>query len=96
MSFLSATRSFHDIEPGALAAVLDAGRRGGVTVVCDLPRQLTPAAVRGLEQADLVVVVTRCDVRGVAGAATMAAVLTTLNPTVGLVVRGPSPGGLPA
>ena len=33
----------NDVEPGALAAVIDAGRRGGATVVCDLPRRLTRA-----------------------------------------------------
>ena len=96
VSFLSGGRSFHEIEPGALAAVLDAGRRGGVTVLCDIPRQLTPAAVCALQCTDLVVVVTSCDVRGAAAAAAMVSVLTTVNPAIGLVVRGPSPGGLRA
>lgn len=94
VSILSGTRCFHDVEPGALAAVLDAGRRGGTTVVCDIPRQLTAAAVCAVQYADLVVVVTGCDVRGAAAAAAMVSVLTTINPGVGLVVRGPSPGGL--
>ncbi len=96
VSFLTGNRSFHEIEPGALAAVLDAGRRGGVTVLCDIPRQLTPAAVCALQCADLVVVVTSCDVRGAAAAAAMVSVLTTVNPAIGAVVRGPSPGGLRA
>lgn len=94
VSVLSATRSFHEIDPGAVAAVADAGRRGGVTVVCDIPRPVTAAAVRALQHADLVVVVTTCDVRGVAAAAATTAVLRAINPSVGLVVRGPSPGGL--
>jgi secretion/DNA translocation related CpaE-like protein len=95
VSILSGTRSFHEVDPGALAAVLDAGRRGG-TVVCDLPRQLGPAALCALQCADLVVVVTSCDVRGVVATAGLVGVLTTVNPNVGLVVRGPSPGGLRA
>ncbi len=96
ISFLSGTRSFHDIEPDALEAVLDAGRRGGVTVLCDMPRQLTPAAVCALQYADLVVALTSCDVRGAAAAAATVSVLATVNPALGLVVRGPSPGGLRA
>lgn len=93
---LSGTRAFGEIDPGALAALLDAARRGGVTVVCDLPRQLTPAAVCALQYADLAVLVTTCDVRGVAAATATAAVLKTVNPALALVVRGPSPGGLRA
>jgi secretion/DNA translocation related CpaE-like protein len=95
VSILSGTRSFHEVDPGALAAVLDAGRRGG-TVICDLPRQLGPAALCALQCADLVVVVTSCDVRGVAAAAGLVRALNTVNPNIGLVVRGPSPGGLRA
>lgn len=96
VSILSGTRSFHEVDPGALAVVLDAGRRGGVTVICDLPRQLGPAPVQALQCADLVVVVGSCDVRGVAAAAALVPVLATVNPNIGLVVRGPSPGGLRA
>lgn len=96
VSFLSGTRSFHEIEPDALAAVLDAGRRGGVTVLCDMPRQLTPAMICALQYTDLIVTLTSCDVRGAAAAAAMVSVLTTVNTAIGLVVRGPSPGGLRA
>lgn len=94
LSILSGTRCFHDIDPGALTAVVDAGRRGGLTVVCDVPRQLGPAAVSALQCADLVAVVSSCDVRSVAATTVTTAVLRTLNPAIGLVVRGPSPGGL--
>lgn len=94
LSILSGTRCFHDVDPGALTAVVDAGRRGGVTVVCDVPRQLNPAAVSALQCADLVAVVSSCDVRSVAATTVTTAVLRTLNPALGLVVRGPSPGGL--
>jgi secretion/DNA translocation related CpaE-like protein len=93
---LSATRRGAQIGAGPLQAVIDAGRRGGVTVVCDLPRRLTAAAEAALDEADLVVVVGQCDVRCCAAIAAMASTLTTVNPNVGLVVRGPSPGGLRA
>ena len=76
------------------AAVLDAGRRGGATVVCDVPRQLTPVCAQALEVADLVIVMTSCDVRAIAATAALSGVLRTVNQNVGLVVRGPSPGGL--
>lgn len=96
VSILSGTRDFHEIDSGAAAAVLDAGRRGGTTVVCDVPRHLTSAAVCALEFADLVVVVTTCDVRATAATSAMLAAVRNVNPAVGLVVRGPSPGGLRA
>lgn len=93
---LSGARSFHEIENAALSAVLDAGLRGGATVVCDVPRQLSPVSARALELADLLVVITSCDVRGIAATTALAGVLRTVNPNIGLVVRGPSPGGLRA
>jgi secretion/DNA translocation related CpaE-like protein len=91
---LSGTRRDGDIADGALRAVVDAGRRGGATVVCDLPRRLTPAVEAALDAADLVVVIGSCDVRSCASVAAMAPTLLAINPNVGLVVRGPSPGGL--
>ena len=94
VSILSGTRRFHEIDPGAVTAVVDAGRRGGATVVCDIPRQLTPAAICAVQFADLVVVVTSCDVRAIAATTAMLGALRSVNPAVGLVVRGPSPGGL--
>jgi secretion/DNA translocation related CpaE-like protein len=93
---LSGTRLGYELDAVAVDAVVDAGRRGGATVVCDLPRRLTDAAQTALDTADLVVLVSPCDVRACAATATIAAVLTGINPNVGLVVRGPSPGGLRA
>ena len=93
---LSGTRRGYELDAGAVSAVIDAGRRGGATVVCDLPRRLTDATQTALDTADLVVVVTPCDVRACAATATVAAVLIGINPNVGVVVRGPSPGGLRA
>ncbi len=91
---LSGTRQFHDLGPSALLAVLDAAQRAGVPAVCDMPRQVGPAATAAVERADLVCVMTPCDVRGIAGAAVLIGALRPLNPNLGLVVRGPAPGGL--
>jgi len=96
ISLLSGTRRGYELEAGPVDAVIDAGRRGGVTVVCDLPRRLSDASQVALDAADLVVLVTPCDVRACAATATIASVLAAINPQLGLVVRGPSPGGLRA
>ncbi|ORW22242.1 hypothetical protein AWC19_00815 [Mycobacterium palustre] len=96
ISLLSGTRRGHELDVAPVDAVVDAGRRGGVTVVCDLPRRLTDAAHTALDAADLVVVVSPCAVRACAATAAMAPVLAAINPNLGLAVRGPSPGGLRA
>ncbi|CAN5815350.1 septum site-determining protein Ssd [soil metagenome] len=96
VSVLSGTRQEHELAGTAVDAVIDAGRNAGTTVVCDLPRRLTDAVETALDAADLVVLVTQCDVRACAATAAMAPALTSVNPNVGLVVRGPSPGGLSA
>jgi secretion/DNA translocation related CpaE-like protein len=96
ISLLSGTRRGCELDAGPVDAVVDAGRRGGVTVVCDLPRRLTDATQTALDAADLVVVVSPCDVRACAATATIAPVFSAINPHLGLVVRGPSPGGLRA
>jgi hypothetical protein len=93
---LSGARHGHEIDAGAVEAVVDAGRRGGMLVICDLPRRMTSAASYSLDCADLVAVITTCDVRGVAASSALAPVLRGINPNVGLVVRGPAPGGLRA
>lgn len=96
ITLLSGTRRGYELDAGPVDAVVDAGRRGGVTVICDLPRRLTDAAQAALDTADLVVLVSPCDVRACAATGSVAPVLATINPNVGLVVRGPSPGGLRA
>ncbi|KAA8970507.1 septum site-determining protein Ssd [Mycobacterium sp.] len=96
VSLLSGIRADYDVHAAALDAVVDAGRRGGTTVVCDLPRRLTDAVHTALKSADLVVVVSQADVRACAATATVVGALAGINPNIGLVVRGPSPGGLRA
>ncbi|MDL5154495.1 septum site-determining protein Ssd [Actinomycetospora termitidis] len=80
--------------PEAAVAVVEAGRRAGDVVVCDLPRHLTPTATAVLEVADLTVLVVPAEVRATAAASRVAQQVTELGATVGVVVRGPSPGGL--
>ncbi|MGZ4582989.1 MAG: septum site-determining protein Ssd [Mycobacterium sp.] len=96
VSVLSGTRRGYELDAAPVGAVVDAGRRGGVTVVCDLARRLTDATQAALDAADLVVVVSRCDVRACAATGAMTPALAAINPNLGLVVRGPSPGGLRA
>ena len=93
---LSMGRDGGHVDAAALDAVVEAGCRGGVTVVCDVPRRATSAAETALAAADLVVLVTPADVRSCAAAAAMGHWLATSNANVGLVVRGPAPGGLGA
>lgn len=94
ISVLSAGRTGGEIEAVALNAVLDGACRGGATIVCDLPRRVTPAVDAVLDVADLVVLVTTADVRSCASAGAIGQWLVTTNPNVGLVVRGPAPGGM--
>ncbi len=100
VSLLSGSRvlagdlSSNDIRPLPLAAVIDAGSRAGVTVVCDVVRQPTPAAETALAAADLVVLITTADVRSCAASAAIARWVSVGNPNTGVLVRGPSPGGL--
>lgn len=96
MSVLSGTRRAYELTAGPVTAIVDAGRRGGATVICDLPRRLTEATETALDTADLVVLISQCDVRACAATAATAAALSAVNPNIGLVVRGPSPGGLRA
>jgi secretion/DNA translocation related CpaE-like protein len=93
---LSGSRCGYELDARAVGAVVDAGRRGGVTVICDLPRGVTEAAETALDTADLVVVIAPCDVRSCAARSAIVPRLRNINPSVGLVVRGPSPGGLGA
>jgi secretion/DNA translocation related CpaE-like protein len=94
VSVLSGDRTGSDIDASPLAAVIDAGSRAGATVVCDLPRRSTGAVETVLGAADLVVVITSADVRSSAAAAAIAPWVTAVNANAGIVVRGPSPGGL--
>jgi len=86
--------SDRDLEPEVVDVVLDSGRRAGALTIIDLPRQPSAVADRVVEQADLTVLVTPADVRGCFAAGRTCRRLTGLGGRPGLVVRGPSPGGL--
>lgn len=95
LGVLSCDRSDQGPSPAAVTAVLRSGRRAGETVVCDLPRHPTAAAVAALGDADLTVVVVPADVRSCAAAARVAGIVAEHGGgAVGLVVRGPAPGGV--
>lgn len=96
VTLLANGRGGGEIDPTALAAVVEAGSRGGATVVCDVPRRSTAAAENALDAADLVIMVVTAEVRACAAAGAMVPWLSAINPNVGLVVRGPAPGGLRA
>jgi secretion/DNA translocation related CpaE-like protein len=91
---LSGSRTGSDIDAAPLGAVLDAGSRGGATVICDLPRRSTGTVELVLDVADLVVVIAPADVRSCAATAAITPWVSSANPNAGVVVRGPSPGGL--
>lgn len=82
--------------PEAVAAVLDAGRRAGDVVVCDLPRTDGPTTRAVLDRADSTVVVVPAEVRACAAAARVLAAVGPRATGLSVVVRGPAPGGLTA
>ncbi|NMH98682.1 septum formation initiator [Pseudonocardia sp. K10HN5] len=96
LGVLSCDRSEQGPSPAAVEAVIEAGRRAGETVVCDLPRYPTDTALVALAAADLAVLVVPADVRSCAAAARVAAVLAEQAGPVQVVVRGPAPGGVSA
>jgi len=94
LTVLSCDRGGAGPDPGAAVAVVDAGRRAGEVVVCDLPRHTTDTALAVADAADLVVLVVPAEVRAVAAAARVAEPLAERGVPLRLVVRGPAPGGL--
>lgn len=80
--------------PATVTAVLDAARRSGTVIVCDVSRNVGPAAETMVASADLVVLVTPARVGGALAAARTTDWVSARNPNPGLVVRGPAPGGL--
>lgn len=84
------SRSRDDAAPipaSAMRAVLDAARRGAGLVVVDLPRHPDEAAAEALAVADVTLLVTSCDVRGVAAASAVTAELSRTTSDLRLVVR---------
>jgi len=94
LTVLSCDRSGGGPAPDAAAAVVEAGKRAGETVVCDLPRHLTDAAAAVVDVSDLTVLVVPAEVRAVASAARVAEQVAARGAALAVVVRGPAPGGL--
>lgn len=94
LTLLSGARKGEGPAPDAVAAVVEAGRRAGDVVVCDVPRQLDAAAWAAIDRADLTVIITPAEVRAAITAGQMAKELAGRGATAQLIVRGPSPGGL--
>ena len=84
------------VPAAAMRSVLSAGQRGHEVVVVDLPRHLDAAAEEALVRSAVTLLVVPAEVRSVAAASRVLARLVDLAPRVGLVVRGPGPGGLDA
>ncbi|GIE57609.1 septum site-determining protein Ssd [Actinoplanes octamycinicus] len=78
----------------AMAATLDAARRGRDVIVADLPRQLDDAAVLALQAADRTLLVVPAELRATASAARTLAQIRPHCDQVAVVVRGPAPGRL--
>ncbi|MEV4117780.1 septum site-determining protein Ssd [Micromonospora sp. NPDC049645] len=80
----------------AMAATVDAARRGRDFVVVDLPRQLDDAAVVALQAADHAFIVVPAELRATAAATRVAAAVAPHCAALSVVVRGPAPGRLRA
>ncbi|WP_279580086.1 septum site-determining protein Ssd [Fodinicola feengrottensis] len=84
-----------EVDPAAVRAVLEAGRRGRDLVVVDLPRRPDEATTAAVQASDTVLLVVPAEVRGCAAAAArMAKVVQPHCSDLRVVVRGPAPAGL--
>ncbi len=84
------------LAPQILRKVLTVGRRGSDLVVVDLPRMPDDAARVALDAADVVVVVVPAEVRSVAAAARVIAMIRPHCQQLRVVARVPAPAGLKA
>jgi secretion/DNA translocation related CpaE-like protein len=96
LAIVSCDRDGPGPEPDAMAAVIDAGRRAGDMVVCDLPRHPSPAADAATDRTDLAVLVVPAEIRACAAARRVASALQGRGVRLRTLVRGPAPGGLQA
>lgn len=96
LGVLSTDRDTGELGAAAITAVLDATRRSGATVVCDVPRSFDVAAEAMIASADLTVVVVPARVGAALSAARAGRWIGERTTRCGIVVRGPAPGGLRA
>lgn len=83
------------VDAETMRAVLDAARRGFDLIVVDLSRRPADADRAALRVADRTLLVVPAELRATAAADKVAAALHRDTDDIGLIVRGPSPGGLP-
>ncbi len=83
-----------EVPSEAMAATLDAARRGRDVVIADLPRRLDDAAVLALQCADQALLVVPAELRATAAAARVAQTARLHCSQLSVVVRGPAPGKL--
>ncbi|RPK55761.1 Septum site-determining protein MinD [Streptomyces sp. ADI96-15] len=83
------------VPPQAVRTVLGAARRGGGTVVVDLPRRAGGEAAEALAQLDLALLVVPAELRAVAAARRMAAVLAPEVGDLRVAVRPTGTPGMP-
>jgi secretion/DNA translocation related CpaE-like protein len=80
----------------AMAATLEAARRGRDFVVADVPRHLDDPAVLALQAAEQAFLVVPAELRATAAAARVAAAAAPHCGQLSVIVRGPAPGRLKA
>lgn len=94
LTLLSGARKGEGPAPDAVAAVIEAGRRAGEVVICDVPRQLEATGWSAIDRADLTVIVAPAELRASVTAKQLITELKSRGAHPHLVVRGPNPGGL--
>ncbi|MQA09164.1 MAG: hypothetical protein GEU98_11580 [Pseudonocardiaceae bacterium] len=97
LALLSCDRDEPGPTPESVVAVIEAGRRCGETVICDLARDLDAGQGVGwavADRADLTVVIVPAEVRASVSARRLAGKLRERGVRAGMLVRGPAPGGL--
>ncbi|HVV12301.1 septum site-determining protein Ssd [Amycolatopsis sp.] len=94
LPFVSCEPEGKEPTPEAIASVVDAGRRAGRLVVCDLPRHFDARVEAVLDRADLLALVVPAEIRACVAARGLVGRIGARAGRVRLVVRGPSPGGL--
>ncbi|MFE5597742.1 septum site-determining protein Ssd [Streptomyces coelicoflavus] len=82
------------VPPQAVRAVLAAARRRGGTVVVDLPRRIDDGVAEVLAQLDVGILVVPAELRAVAAAGRVAAVVGMVLRDLRVAVRGPYASGL--
>ncbi|NEA87549.1 septum site-determining protein Ssd [Streptomyces sp. SID14436] len=82
------------VPPQAVRAVLAAARRGGGTVVVDLPRRVDDGVAEALAQIDLGLLVVPGELRAVAAAGRVASAVGMVVRDLRVAVRGPYAPGL--